>query len=121
MLNKKIEAFMVYVILFTSKIIIYSAKKAQIACLPPKSLLFSKKYVDFANVFFKKLVKVLSKHIIINKHIIKLKKNKQPPYKSIYSLGLGELKIFKIYIKTHLANSFIMTLKFPANTLILFV
>lgn len=47
----------------------------------------------------------------INKHTINLEPGKQPLYKLIYSLSLAELKIFKIYIKANLANSFIQPFK----------
>ena len=46
---------------------------------------------------------------------------KQPPYEPIYSLETVEFKIFKTYIKTNLANSFIWALKFPAGASILFI
>ena len=65
------------------------------------------KYLDFANIFLKKSANVLSEQIGANKHKIKLKKGKQPPYKAIYSLAPVELKIFKIYIKINLTNNFI--------------
>ena len=43
----------------------------------------------------------------INEHAIKLEKDKQPLFESIYSLGLMELETLKTYIKTNLANGFI--------------
>lgn len=43
----------------------------------------------------------------LNQHAIKLQKNKRPFDRSIYSLGLVELKTSKTYIETNLANSFI--------------
>ena len=52
-------------------------------------------YSDFADVFSKKSVAVLTKHTEINTHGIDLKKVKQPSYKPIYSLGLVELEILK--------------------------
>ena len=45
------------------------------------------KYADFANMFLKKLVKIIFKQIEINEYAIKLIKDKQPFYWSIYSLG----------------------------------
>lgn len=37
----------------------------------------------------------------MNKHVIKLEENKQPPYRSIHYLNLVKLEIFKIYIKIY--------------------
>ena len=79
------------------------------------------KYSDFANVFLEKSANILLKQTGVNKHVIKLEKSKQPPYKLIYSLGLVELKTFKSYIKTNLANSFIWASKLLASAPILFV
>ena len=79
------------------------------------------KYSDFADVFLEKPANVLAERTGANEHAIELKKGNQPPYGSIYSLGLVELKTFKIYIETNLANGFIWALKSPANTQILFV
>ena len=79
------------------------------------------KYLDFTDVFSKKLAEVLPKHTKINKYIIKLQKDKQPPYNLIYSLSLVELKTLKIYIKTNLANGFIRPLKSPAGVPIFFI
>ena len=78
------------------------------------------KYLDFANVFSKKLAKMLLEQIRINNHAIKLEKNKQQLYKLIYSLDLVELKTLKTYTKTNLANDFIWPSKLSASTLILF-
>lgn len=78
------------------------------------------KYLDYNNHFSKKLAAVLIKHTKINIHAINLKKDKQSPYRPIYSLRLVELEILKTYIKTNLANNFIQPSKFPASALILF-
>ena len=43
----------------------------------------------------------------MNKHAIKLEKNKQSLFRSIYSLGSVELEMLKTYIKTNLAKGFI--------------
>ena len=91
------------------------------------ALLFAKKvtvlakYLDYANVFLKKSANVFSEQTRTNKHAIELEEGKQTPYRPIYSLGLFELKIFKNYIKTNLANNFIWASKLPASTPILFV
>ena len=76
------------------------------------------KYLYIANVFSKELAKVLSQQIRVNEHAIKLEESKQPPYGLIYSLAPVEIKTFKTYIKTNLANGFITTFKSPADTLI---
>ena len=79
------------------------------------------KYSDFANIFLEELANILSERTGVNKHVIKLQKDKQPPYRFVYSLGPIELKIFKTYIKTILANDFIRASKSLTNALILFV
>lgn len=56
----------------------------------------------------------------LNEHTIKLKDDKEPPYRPIYSLGLVELKTLKMYIETHLKTGFIRPSKFPAGAPILF-
>ena len=71
-------------------------------------------------MFSKKSAIVLLEYIKINTHTIDLEEDKQPLYRPIYSLRLVELEIFKTYIETNLANSFICSLKSLANTPILF-
>ncbi len=80
----------------------------------------SNKYTDFADVFLSKLVAELLKHTKINDHAIKLVDDWQPPYGSIYSLKLIELKILKAYIEINLANGFIKSFKSLARVSILF-
>ena len=63
----------------------------------------------------------VSDYLDINKLRIDLKASKQLPYRSIYSLGLVELEIFKTYIKSNLANKFIQPSKSPAEAPIFFV
>lgn len=104
-LNKK--TFMVYLIYFRAKILIYLACKTRIALLVAKKKFILAEYLDFSNIFIKKLIAKLSKHFNINKYEINLKVDKQLPYGPIYNLKPIELKIFKIYIKTNLANGFI--------------
>ena len=79
------------------------------------------KYSDFADVFSKKSANVLLERIGVNKHAIELKNTKQPPYEPIYSLRPVELKTFKTYIKTNLANGFIRASMSSTGALILFV
>ena len=64
---------------------------------------------------------MLLKQTTANKHNIKLEKNKQPHYWPIYSLRPIELKTFKTYIKTNLANNFIKACKLLVGTVIFFV
>ena len=99
-----------------SKITIHLAWKAQIALLLAKKITILAKNANFANIFSKKLAKVLSEYTGINKNIIKLENSKPPPYGLIHSLDP-----VKLYIKTNLANSFIRPLKSPTGVLILFI
>ena len=78
------------------------------------------KHSDFADVFSEKKALVLPEHTNLNEHAIKLEDGKQPPYGSIYRLGLVELEILKTYIKTHLKTGFIQPSKSPVGTFILF-
>ena len=84
-----------------------SAWKVEIALILTKKVIVLVKYTNIANVFSKKLAKKMSKQTSINEQTIELQEDKQPFYESIYSLGLVKLKIFKIYIKTNLANDII--------------
>lgn len=65
------------------------------------------KYIDYVNIFSSNLAIELPKNIGINKHVIKLLKDKQPFYPPIYALSPVELKILKTYIKTNLKTGFI--------------
>ena len=92
-----------------------------------KALLFDKafievqvKYSDYNNIFLAGNIAKLLKNSKINKHAIKLKKSKQPFFRSIYSLGPAKLEMLKTYIKTKQANSFIWSFKYLARPLILF-
>ena len=120
-LDESIKTFVVYMALLILKITIYLAKKTHIALLIAKKVTISAEYIDFANIFKKKLAKVLPERIGINKHSIKLVNGKQPSYGLIYSLDLMDFQIFKTYIKTNLANNFIWYPNFPASALILIV
>lgn len=103
----KKEIFVIYIVYFRSKILIYLACKASIALLLAEKISVPKKYIDFLDVFFKKLMIVFFDYLNINKHVIDLKPNKQPLYKPIYSLSLVKLKTLKTYIKVNLANKVI--------------
>lgn len=52
--------------------LIYPARKAQIALLVAKKITILAKYLDFANMFLKKVAPELLKCSDINKHIINL-------------------------------------------------
>lgn len=72
-----------------------------------KKVIILTKYLDFINIFLKKLAKVLLKQTNINKYTIDLVDNKEPLYPPIYNLSLVKFKNIEIYIKTYLANNFI--------------
>ena len=82
-MDENIEAFVVYVAFFTSKMTIYLAREAQIALLLTKEINILEKYSNFADVFLKESAEVLSKRTRINKHAIKLQKGKQLFYSPI--------------------------------------
>ena len=54
------------------KITINLSRKAHIALLLTKKVIVLAKYLDFANIFFKKSVKMLPKRIKINEYAIQL-------------------------------------------------
>ena len=103
-------------------------KQAQIkAEVEIKALIFDEtpivvlvKYSNYSNVFSEENVVELLENTRINEHAIKLEEGKQPSFRPIYNLGLMELKILKIYIKTNLVNNFIHLFKSPAGVPILF-
>ena len=119
-LDEKSETFVVYVASHNLVPGIHLDRAAQIASLLTKKFKILDEYSDFANVFWEEKALVLPERIDLNKHAIKLEDGKQPPYGSIYSLGLVELEILKTYIGTHLKSGFIWPFKSPANTFILF-
>ena len=95
------------------KMTIHPARKAQLALLLAKKVTVPTKYSDFADVFSEKPPNVLPERTGANEHVIELKEGKQPPYGPIYSLEPVELKTFKTYIETNLANGFIQVSKSP--------
>lgn len=117
------EAFVIYMAFLglSPKMSMHPAWKTQRALLVTEEVTILARYSNFANVFIKKLAAKLLKHFDINKYSINLESDKYPPYRSIYSLGPVELKTFKTYIETNLANGFIRLSKSPVGTLILFV
>ena len=85
------------------KVIIQPMWKASIISLSitkiPKNVFA--KYLDFIDIFSKKLVTKLLKHLGLNKYAIDLEKGKKLLYGLIYSLKLGELEILKANIKSN--------------------
>lgn len=65
------------------------------------------KYLDYSNVFLIDSAAKLSEHTSTNNHHIDIELSKQPLYRLIYSLGLVDFEILKIYIEANLANKFI--------------
>ena len=118
--NQKV--FVVHVATLTSEMTIHLFCQAQITLLKAEKSPFTvpAQYSDFADVFSEKFAVVLPKHPKIKTYAIELKEDKQPPYGSIYNLGLVELETLKIYIETKLVNDFIYLSKSPAGALILF-
>lgn len=64
-------------------------------------------YLNFINIFLKKLALKLLKYSSINNYIIKVKIGQQLSYMLTYSLKFVKLKTFKTYIEINLANHFI--------------
>ena len=77
-------------------------------------------YFNYNNVFSVENVAKLPENTRINEHAIKLEESKQSFFGPIYSLGPVKLKTLKTYIKTNLANGFILSSKSPAGAPILF-
>ena len=130
-LDANSKMFIVYVAIWEQKkISIYSKRQNQIETQNKAqlgALLFDKtptkilaKYFDYSNIFLAKNAIEFLENIKINKHTLKLKKNKQLSFAPIYSLGPVKLKTLKTYIKINLANDFIQSSKFSAGILILF-
>ena len=86
-----------------------------------KKVIILEEYLDFADIFLKKLVEVLLECTGINKHAIELQKGKQLSHGPIYSLNLAELETLKTYIEINLTNSFIRLLKSSAGASIILV
>ena len=80
----------------------------------------SAKYSNYSKNFSAENAAEIPKNTGINKHTIKLEEDKQPLFRSIYSLGLVELETLKTYIKINLANGFIRFFKSLTRAPILF-
>ena len=86
-LDEKSETFVIHMASLNLTLGIYPDKTAQIAFLLAKEVRIPDEYSDFANVFSKEKALVLPERIELNEHAINLEDDKQPPYRSIYSLG----------------------------------
>ena len=74
---------------------IYPAWKAQIILLLVKKVTILAQYLDFANIFLRKLAKILPKQTVVNEHNIKLVEDKEPSNGPIYKLSLLDSKLLK--------------------------
>ena len=88
---------------------IQSQNKVQVKALifSKTSIIISTEYFNYNNVFLAKNTIKLLEYTETNNHAIKVEKDKQLLFNLIYSLGLVEFEVLKIYIKINLANSFI--------------
>lgn len=120
-LNKNIEVFVIYVTTLILKIIIHLVKELWIILLITKNVTVPGKYLNYFDIFSKNSVTKLIKQTKLNKYAINLIKDKQSPYRPIYSLRPVKQKILKTYIETKLVNSFIRPLKSIADISILFI
>lgn len=77
-------------------------------------------YADYIEVFSSDLRTELLKNTGINKDVIKLVKDKQPSYRSIYSLNPVKLETLKTFIKTYQKIEFKHFFKFPIGIPIFF-
>ena len=73
-LNKNIEAFVVYIssLSLGLRMTIHPAKKVSIVLLLAKEVTVLAEYSDFANIFLKKSANIFPKQTKANKHTIKL-------------------------------------------------
>lgn len=87
MLDENVKASVMYMTsICLSLILIYPVKEAQITSL------LVKKVKILAKLFSEKKSLILLEIRELNQNAIKLQKDQQPSYKSIYSLGLVKLK-----------------------------
>ena len=100
---------------------IYCFYQVQVTSLTSEETWILAEYSDFFNVFFSDSMTKLPGYTGINNHFIDLLDYKQPPYGSIYSLGLVELETLRTYIGANLASGFIKPSKSPPGTLRLFI
>jgi hypothetical protein len=84
-----------------------------------KIIQFSKRYNEYKTLFEKNVNTILSKHKSWD-HEIKLKKNKQSTFESIYQLLSHELRMLKNYIEINLRKKFIKSSQSFTRYFILF-
>lgn len=89
--------------------IVHPSRKAQIILFITNKVPINipKEYIEYVDVFSKEAIVELPEYTGINNHPINLKKDKQPPYRPIYSLKPVQLKMLKTYIEDNLKNGFI--------------
>lgn len=96
-LNEKSKIFVVYIttlkilrmtIYFSRIALIINRNLMQIVILQTNKVFIEvpSKYANYANIFLLNLAIKLPKNTDINRHSIEIKKDKKPPYRSIYSL-----------------------------------
>lgn len=123
-LNKNIETFIVYfTTLSTTPIIqVYPSYQAQVRLLLANKAFIKdlSKYLDYIDVFLSNLIMELLENTSMNEYIIKLIKDKQPPYRPIYNLRPVKIEILKIYIKIYLKTRFIQLPKSSIDISIFF-
>lgn len=100
-LDENTKAFLAHISDFPGRMIIYLAKKIQIFFLLVDKLIILAEYLDFMNIYLKKLEKIFIQYIAVIKYVIMLKNCNQLFYELIYRLILIELKTFKNYFKTN--------------------
>ena len=110
-LDKNAKMFVVYITTLLAPFImqVYPSYKAQVdSLLADKGIVkVLLKHLDYAEFFFFELVIKLLVNTNMNKNVIKLIEDKQPPYRPIFSLKPVELKILKTCIETYLKTRFI--------------
>ena len=124
LLNLKYKTFIIQIATLSADLgdKLHPLKKAQITHLKADEALIEvfSKYIDFADIFLSRLAIELLEYTRINNHAIELIDDWQLFYGFIYSFGLLELEILKIYIENNLANNFIWPFKSSARALIFF-
>lgn len=101
---------MIYVIFLILEII-QPALKVQIILLLNKKINVIVKYLQFINIFSKKLLIKLPKYSNIYEYFFDMEKSKWLPCKLIYSITLIKFQIFKTQIEANLTNKLIQLFK----------
>lgn len=84
-LDKNSKTFIIYISALDIKSLLYPSRATQIATLlwDKAFIEFLAKYTDYIDIFSLDLIIELLKNVDINKYIIKLVEEKQPPYRFI--------------------------------------